>query len=68
MAVFPSNQQLTDVEINMWCTKIATDYNATNVTFEENTMAFYVFKGIVSNVEVTFNLDKQTGLIVTEEN
>lgn len=68
MAVFPSNRQLTDAEINEWCTKITADYNATNVSFEESTMAFYVFKGLVSNAEVTFNLDKQTGFIVTEEN
>lgn len=68
MAVFPSDQQLTDVEIDVWCTRIAADYNASNVTFEESTMAFYVFKGIVSNAEVKFNLDKQTGFIVIEEN
>ncbi|HGO9417110.1 TPA: hypothetical protein ACLBZX_005635 [Bacillus cereus] len=67
MAIFPSNRSLTEIEINELCARIEREYNASNVNFAESTMAFHVFKGIVANEEITFNLDKQTGLIVTEE-
>ncbi|MED4461877.1 hypothetical protein [Metabacillus fastidiosus] len=67
MALYRQDRELTELEINALCAQIEREEEASNVTFLENTMSFYVFQGMVSNKLIKFNLDKQTGLIITEE-
>lgn len=67
MALYRQDRELTESEINAVCAQLEREEGASNVTFLRNTMAFYVFQGTLSNKLVKFNLDKQTGLIVTEE-
>jgi hypothetical protein len=67
MAMFHQGYELSELQIKNLSSQIENQEGATNVSFLETTNSFYVFQGSIANKLVKFNIDKTSGMIVTEE-
>lgn len=58
---------MTEEAINLIKEKIIKEYAPENLTFVEESNAFYKFKGSINNMEKEFNYDKLYHVIILVE-